>query len=55
MEVHLFNYDQQLYEETLTLELLHYIRPEQKFESIDSLKAQIQQDCDRTQRLFNLS
>ena len=55
VEVHLFNYDQQLYGETLTLELLHYIRPEQKFESIDSLKAQIQQDCDRTKRLFNLS
>lgn len=54
VEVHLFNVDQQLYGETLTLELWHYIRPEQKFESLDHLKAQIQQDCDRTQRLLNL-
>lgn len=55
VEVHLFNVDQQLYGETLTLELLHYLRPEQKFESLDHLKAQIKQDCDRTKRLFNLS
>ncbi len=55
VEVHLFNYDQQIYGETLTVKLLHYIRPEQKFNSIETLQAQIQADCDRTKKLLNLT
>ncbi|AFY39144.1 riboflavin biosynthesis protein RibF [[Leptolyngbya] sp. PCC 7376] len=55
VEVHLFNYDQQLYGEILTLKLLHYIRPERKFASLEQLQAQIKQDCDRTKKLLNLT
>ena len=55
VEVHLFNYDHQLYGETLTLKLQHYIRPEQKFDSVQQLQAQIQKDCDHTKKLLKLT
>jgi riboflavin kinase / FMN adenylyltransferase len=54
IEVHLFNYDDDLYGENLSLELWHYLRPEQKFESLQHLQTQIHRDCDRTKQLFNL-
>lgn len=55
VEVHIFNCDDDLYGETLSLELLHYLRPEQKFDSLQSLQTQIHRDCDRTKQLLNLS
>lgn len=55
IEVHLFDADQDLYGETLEVELLHYIRPEQKFASLQELQAQIQRDCDRTYTLLTSS
>ncbi len=54
IEVHLFNYDDDLYGENLSLELWHYLRPEQKFESLQHLQTQIHRDCDRTKQLFKL-
>lgn len=45
LEVHLLNFDHQsLYNETLEVEFLRFLRHEQRFESLDALKAQIQQD-----------
>ncbi|OKH11518.1 bifunctional riboflavin kinase/FAD synthetase [[Limnothrix rosea] IAM M-220] len=54
IEVHLFDYDQHIYGETLTVKLLHYLRPEQKFDSLQKLQAQIHTDCARTKKLLNL-
>lgn len=45
VEVHLLNWSGDLYGKTLTLLLHNYLRPEQKFSSLDALKQQIQQDC----------
>jgi riboflavin kinase / FMN adenylyltransferase len=45
IEVHLLDRSQDLYGHTLTVYLEQFLRPEQKFESLDALKAQIQQDC----------
>ena len=47
IEVHLLNWSQDLYGQTVTVHLQDFLRPEQKFESLDALKAQIQKDCDR--------
>jgi riboflavin kinase / FMN adenylyltransferase len=44
-EVHLFDWSADLYGHTLKVALKQFIRPEQKFTSLDELKAQIQQDC----------
>ena len=47
VEVHLLNWSQDLYAQTVTVHLQNFLRPEQKFESLEALKAQIQKDCDR--------
>jgi len=46
-EVHLLNWSGDLYGKTLAVHLHSFLRPEQKFDSLDALKAQIQQDCQR--------
>ncbi|UPZ16554.1 bifunctional riboflavin kinase/FAD synthetase [Flavobacterium humidisoli] len=44
IEVHLFNFDKDIYDQNIEVSLLHYIRDEQKFSSVDALKAQLNQD-----------
>ena len=44
IEVHFFNWNTDLYTKTISIELLHRLRDEQKFDSINDLKVQIQKD-----------
>ena len=44
IEVHLFNFDKDIYDQNIEVSLLHYIREEQKFSSVDALKEQLNQD-----------
>ena len=44
-EVHLLNWQGNLYGKTLEVSLHSFLRPEQKFDSLDALKTQIQRDC----------
>ena len=44
-EIHLFDFDENIYGERLCVNLHHYMRGEKKFDSIDSLKAQISKDA----------
>ncbi|MGY0398442.1 MAG: riboflavin biosynthesis protein RibF [Ostreibacterium sp.] len=44
IEVHLFNFDDNLYDEVITVELIAKIREEQKFSGIEALTAQLKQD-----------
>lgn len=44
LEVHLLHFHGDLYGQRLHTELLRFLRPEQRFDSIDALKAQIQRD-----------
>lgn len=46
IEVHLLQWSGDLYGQTLRVTLDTYLRPEQQFESLDSLKRQIQADCE---------
>lgn len=46
VEVHLFDWSGDLYGQTLTVCFADFLRPEQKFNSIEDLQAQIQRDCD---------
>lgn len=50
MEVHLFDFKGDLYGKHLRAELVAFLRPEQKFDGLDSLKAQIARDG-RTARI----
>jgi len=45
LEVHLFDFDGNLYDQRLRVQLLHYLRPEQKFGKIDDLRAHIAKDA----------
>jgi riboflavin kinase / FMN adenylyltransferase len=45
-EVHILDFDNDLYGKRLSIELLHYVRSEKKFNGIDELKAQIARDCE---------
>ncbi len=44
IEVNFFNFDEDLYHHTLTIEILEFIREEHKFDSLEILKNQIQND-----------
>jgi riboflavin kinase/FMN adenylyltransferase len=44
IEVHFLNFNEELYKPEITIELLEFIRNEQKFDSLDALKNQIQND-----------
>lgn len=51
-EVHLFNWSEDLYQQILTVQLLSFLRPEQKFSSLDDLKFQIRKDCQQAQAIL---
>ncbi|WP_308993710.1 bifunctional riboflavin kinase/FAD synthetase [Mariniflexile litorale] len=44
IEVHFFNFNKNIYNKTIQIDLLHRLRDEQKFESIDALKDQLLKD-----------
>jgi riboflavin kinase/FMN adenylyltransferase len=52
VEVHLLDWSGDLYEQTITVSLEAFLRPEQKFNSLDSLKQQITTDCQQAKRLL---
>ncbi|MFW6412988.1 MAG: riboflavin kinase, partial [Oceanicaulis sp.] len=53
LEVHLFDFEADLYGTTIETELLAFIRPEQKFDGLDALKAQIFADAVRARDILN--
>lgn len=52
LEVHLIDFDADLYGERLVVELVNHLRPEQRFAGLDELKAQIAKDRDRARELL---
>ncbi len=52
VEIHLLNWSGHLYGKTLTVELEEFLRPEQKFASLEELKAQINTDCAKAKSLL---
>jgi riboflavin kinase/FMN adenylyltransferase len=44
LEVHIFNFDENIYGKKLFVSFLHRIREEHKFETVDDLKEQLRQD-----------
>ena len=52
IESFLFDYDGDAYEKTVSVRLLEFRRPEQKFESVGRLKACIDQDIEYGRRFF---
>lgn len=44
IEIHYFDFDANLYDQEIKVSLLKYLRPEQKFDSVDLLKEQLEKD-----------
>jgi riboflavin kinase/FMN adenylyltransferase len=45
LEVHLFDFEEDLYGQTVETALISFLRPETRFDSLDALKAQIAEDA----------
>jgi riboflavin kinase/FMN adenylyltransferase len=53
VEAHLLDWSGDLYGKNLVVQLVKFLRPEQKFSSLEALKNQIQLDCTAAQTIFN--
>jgi riboflavin kinase/FMN adenylyltransferase len=53
LEVHILDFDHDIYGEEITIELIDYIRKEEKFPSIEHLKSQIKADIIHAKHIFN--
>lgn len=52
LEVHLLDFDGDLYGKELSVDFYGFIRPEQKFDGLDALKAQIAEDADGARQML---
>jgi len=52
LEAVLFDFEGDLYGRTIEVALLHYLRPEMKFESVEALKAQMDEDAAEARKLL---
>ena len=53
VEPWILDFDGDLYGKEITLEFHKFLRPEQKFENLEELKAQIQKDAEKTSQLLS--
>lgn len=53
LEVHVFDFDRDIYGQVVRVALIEFIRPEMKFDGLDALKAQIADDCHVAQRIHH--
>ena len=54
IEIHYLDFDADLYDQKITVSILKYLRPEQKFDSVELLKKQLK-TTKRQQHLFKRS
>jgi len=52
IEAHLLDFEQDLYGQQVTLEFVEYLRPEEKYASVEALVAQIHMDITRTRHIL---
>ncbi len=53
LEVHLFDFDRDIYGEHVQVHFLHKLRAEQKFSDLTELVSQIKQDCQQAKQYFS--
>ena len=54
LEVHIFNFDRDIYGQHIEVRFRSFIRGEQKFESFNDLKTQIKCDCEGAKAVFGI-
>ena len=52
LEVHIFDFDQEIYNSVLQVEFIERLRAEKKFESFEALKKQIKLDCKKAKMIL---
>lgn len=52
LESYFFDFAEELYGQTIAVQLIGYIRPELKLDGLDALKAQIAKDCDAARQIL---
>jgi riboflavin kinase/FMN adenylyltransferase len=52
LEIHLFDFNRDIYGKDVEVRFVKFLRPEQKFENIDALVAQIRRDVDQAHELY---
>jgi riboflavin kinase/FMN adenylyltransferase len=53
IEVHFFDFQKEIYDETCQIQVLHFVRAEHKFPNLEALKAQIQLDEETVRAYFS--
>lgn len=52
LEPHFFDFDGDLYGQTIEVALIEFLRPEARFSDLDALKRQMAEDCERAQAIL---
>jgi len=52
-EVHILDFDEDIYDKFLLVTVVEFIRGEEAFDSLDALKMKIQEDCDYARDALN--
>ena len=52
IETHLFNFEEDLYDEILEIEFIEFLRPEVRFDSMGLLKEQLEKDKAKALKLL---
>ncbi|MFK7842106.1 MAG: bifunctional riboflavin kinase/FAD synthetase [Sphingorhabdus sp.] len=52
LEPYFFDFSEDLYGQTIEVELHHFLRGEEKFDDLDALKVQMAKDCDKARELL---
>lgn len=55
LETHLFDFDGDIYGANLRVSLLHFIRPEQRFDGLEALTAQIAKDSETARQMLGIT
>lgn len=55
IEVNLFDFQGDLYDQTLQVDFLHFIRPDQRFDSLEAMIEQMNEDKQATRRLLDIT
>ena len=53
IEIHLFDFNENIYGETLNVDVIKKIREEKKFKNIEALKTQITKDCIKATQMLS--